>query len=107
VSSRSQIEYRAIKIASSGIGCDENAILEIFGCMSNNDFINLNDQFIFHEPDGLNLIQLLHKKIKKTSELYNFFSRILKCDRIEGSSVDKELAATQVIYIYVYIYISI
>mmetsp|Transcript_2765 Transcript_2765/g.2898 ORF Transcript_2765/g.2898 Transcript_2765/m.2898 type:complete len:767 (-) Transcript_2765:452-2752(-) len=95
VSSRSQVEYRAIKIAGSGIGCDESAILEIFGCMSNNDFINLNDQFKFHEKDGSTLIQLIDKKIKKTSELYNFFTRILKCERMEGSFVDKELAATQ------------
>jgi hypothetical protein len=96
VSNRSQIEYRAIKIATSGIGCDENSILEIFGCMSTNDFANLNDQFALHEPGGINLIQLIEKKIKKTSELYNFFMRILKCNRKEGFYVDKELAATQV-----------
>ena len=97
---KADIEYRVIKVATDGIGCDENTIAEIFGCQTSSDIANLRQQFTNSiQPSGSNsydLLQLIERKVTKDVIMQKFLLRVLRCDREEGLQVNAALAVSQV-----------
>jgi hypothetical protein len=92
----------AIDFAISGIGCDEGALANIFGCMTSKDILAMIEAYTSLHSNKLKNTKAdadvgakLTGKLGKDSEFTKFVSRILKADRVESGPADLSLAADQ------------
>jgi hypothetical protein len=97
------LDALAVEFATSGIGCDEVGLANIFGCMTSKEVLAVTEAFALLHQNKLrntkydaDLVMKLSGKLGKSSEFARFMSIILKANRQEGVPVDPVLAAEQV-----------